>query len=56
MTKPKPTKYVQVSVNVVTNGILDADTTYYKLPHDKLEEIKEYLREINQDKFTRGMI
>ncbi len=42
MTKHKPTKAVQVSVNVVTDGILDADTTYYMLPHDELGEILGY--------------
>ncbi len=28
----------------------------YEIPADKLDEVKEYLREINQDKFTKGLI
>ena len=48
MTKPKPTRAVQISVNVVIDGILDAETMYYLLPFDKLEEIKQILDKVKE--------
>ena len=50
----KPAKCIEISINVVTNGILDAATTYYMLPFDKLKEIKNILEKLTRINLQGG--
>ncbi len=47
MTKPKPTKYVFVEVSIV-KGELIRDTVEYRLPINKLEEVRAFLTELER--------